>query len=230
MSEYVGVDWASKGWLTVSIDDGDWLVRMYPSLYSVWFSHRNAEVILVDIPIGLPESARRECDKQAKAFLPSERRSSVFWTPCRDAIQASTYEQAKEANIRCRDDSLSSQSWGLIPRIQEADHLLRSNSEARDTIRESHPEVCFDAFRQKLELNSKHNDQGIDDRLQCLDQIDDTVSEKYEHFVEKYIESQPRWARRIGSSNRNDILDAMVLALTAKLGADDLDTLPESPP
>ena len=219
MAPYVGVDWASSGWLAVAIGDGEWTARMHPSIHSVWFDHRGAESILVDMPIGLPESERRACDRGAKAFLGSDRARSVFWTPCRAAVERDTYDAAKRANRDARGDSLSTQAWGLIPRIREVDRFLRDTDGARESILESHPEVCFAAFAGG-DLPSKHDDDGLDARNELLEATDESAAGVYDDFVETHIESQPSWARRIGSSNRDDLLDAMVLALTAKLGSD----------
>lgn len=230
MGLYVGVDWASRGWLTVTVDGDGWAAKMHPSIHSVWFTHREADSILVDIPIGLPENRRRECDDKAKEFLSSGRARSVFWTPCREAVEADTYDEAKGANKDCRGDSLSSQAWGLTPRIQEVDRLLRDDDAARRKIRESHPEVCFKALRQGDQLGSKHGDSGIEERSTLLETVEDSMGGVYDDFVSHYIDEQPPWARRIGNSNRDDLLDAMVLAVTAKLGGGDYETLPSDPP
>lgn len=37
MATYVGVDWASRGWLAVTVDDSaEWTAEMHPSMHSVW--------------------------------------------------------------------------------------------------------------------------------------------------------------------------------------------------
>lgn len=230
MTTYIGVDWASRGWLAVATDGHDWSAKMHPSLHSVWFTYRDAETILVDIPIGLPDSERRECDRQAKEFVGTGRARSVFWTPCRAAAAANTYEQSKQANQECRGDSLSSQAWGLIPRIQEVDQLLRDHEEAQETIIESHPEVCFAAFHTGDSLPSKHDTAGIEERLATLEMVNDSIPEIYSRLEATHIKEPPSWARRIGASNRDDLVDAIALALTAELGADGFNTLPEDPP
>lgn len=226
MASYVGVDWASRGWLAVVVDGGEWTVRMHPSIHSVWFEYNTAESILIDIPIGLPEFQRRECDRGAKEFLGSGRARSIFWTPCRDAVEQNIYDDAKQANIDARDDSLSSQAWELIPRIQEVDRFLRDINEARTILLESHPEVCFKAFA-KGNLPSKHGNNGLDHRRKILEEVDECIKGVYDKFVEKYIDGQPSWARRIGNSNRDDLLDAMVLALAAKVGDNAFERIPD---
>ncbi|WP_435100305.1 DUF429 domain-containing protein [Halorubrum sp. N11] len=222
MAPSVGVDWASRGWLAVAIVGDEWTARMHPSIHSVWFEHRDAESILVDIPIGLPESERRECDRGAKEFLGPDRARSVFWTPCRDAVERDTYESAKRANQEARGDSLSTQAWGLIPRIREVDRFLRDTEDARGVVAESHPEVCFASFAGGS-LPSKHDDGGLDDRRAILEATAESAAGVYDGFVAEHIEGQPSWARRIGSSNRDDLLDAMVLALTADVGGGEFD-------
>ncbi|APW98378.1 hypothetical protein CHINAEXTREME_11530 [Halobiforma lacisalsi AJ5] len=230
MTSHVGVDWASRGWLAVGTDGQEWTARMHPSIHSVWFEHRDADAILVDVPIGLPADHRRTCDREAKDFLGPDRANSVFWTPCRAAVEATTYEQAKEANQMRRGDSLSSQAWGLIPRIQEVDRLLRDAETARQTILESHPDVCFTALSGGDPLSPKQSAAGETERIACLEEVDDAVRPAYDRFVSTYIEEQEPWARRIGASNRDDLLDAMVLALTATLADGEFETLPADPP
>ena len=51
------------------------------------------EVVAIDIPIGLSESGPRPADEAARAFV-GLRRSSVFPTPIREALQAPTYQEA----------------------------------------------------------------------------------------------------------------------------------------
>lgn len=149
----------------------------------------------------------------------------MFWTPCRDAVYEDTYAEAKEANLECRGDSLASQAWGLIPRIREVDTLLLDDPEAQEKVQESHPEVCFAAFAG-AELASKHLDDGLAARRDCLGIVEDGAADQYDEFVQTYIEDHPAWARRIGSSNEDDLLDAMILALTAKIGNSEYSRLP----
>ena len=60
----VGVDGCRAGWLAVKLSrPGDWECRIFPDMASLWSAYRRAALILVDIPIGLPEAANdRSCD------------------------------------------------------------------------------------------------------------------------------------------------------------------------
>jgi predicted RNase H-like nuclease len=94
MSRFVGVDWASGCWVVVATDRYNVEITTEPSILNVWYRHRQADSILVDIPIGLPETSPRACDERAKEFL-ANRRSSVFAVPCRDAVETRTCEFEK---------------------------------------------------------------------------------------------------------------------------------------
>jgi predicted RNase H-like nuclease len=221
----VGVDWASKGWLCVACartSDGAfvWQASMEPAFNTVLQSYSDASHVLVDIPIGLPETDRRVCDREAKACL-DERSSSVFWTPCRRAVYAGSYEAAATANEQSLGRGLSSQSWGLIPRIREVDMLLRWEADARNRVRESHPEVAFRMLNGDDAVTwSKQTETGRDERIDILDDAlsNTDVRSAYDEIEATYIDDPDPWQRRIGTSNRDDLVDAFGLAVTALLG------------
>ncbi|SFC52251.1 Protein of unknown function [Halobiforma haloterrestris] len=73
---------------------------MHPSIHSVWFEHRDADAILVDVPIGLPADHRRTCDREAKDLLGPDRANSVFWTPCREAVEATVCRAKRRDSFR----------------------------------------------------------------------------------------------------------------------------------
>jgi predicted RNase H-like nuclease len=230
----VGVDWASGRWVVVQYGD-EVSIQTAPSMLTVWADHSDADQILVDIPIGLPseetptgdlEDGRRQCDAAASDRLGPGRQSSVFGVPCREAVEADSYDEAAEENNAILGRGLSSQSWGIIPRIRETDVFLRTHPEAQDTVRESHPEVCYSALSSTTDIEaSKTADSGTDERVALLGEYD-------ERFVEAYKAARERaetetWKRRVSSSRLDDVLDAMVLALTA---AGETESIPSDPP
>src|SRR5438128_1739804 len=129
----LGVDAARGGWIAVVLEDGRFadaaLERRFPALLE-----RFAEAIVVgvDVPIGLPEpGARRRADLAARAVV-GARRSSIFFTPSRAAVEAPTYREA-----RAIAPSTSAQGWALRTAILDVDRV-------RDPrVREVHPEVSF---------------------------------------------------------------------------------------
>lgn len=229
MTIYVGLDWARKGWFGVVLkDNGEPDTDLFPSILSVWKNHRDAERILIDIPIGLSVNGKRACDGEAKERLKPHRQNSVFWTPVREAIYAKKLTDAKEINEEY-GFSISNQAWSIIPRIREVDELFDVFPEAIGTIRESHPEICFAALSEDGPMeHGKSTEEGLDERKEVLSGRDKSLESVYEEAVETFIEP-PSWARRLSKNAKDDVLDALVLAQTARMDEEELATLPEEP-
>lgn len=205
---YVGVDWASGLWVTVALGD-DVSITTYPSILNVWHDHKtSAEAMLVDIPIGLPESGTRACDRAAKSML-KDRSSTVFSVPGRDIVETDNYCDAREAN----NDSLGSQSWWLFPRIREVDVFLQEVNGAINRIYESHPEVCFAALAGEP-IQSKNSEAGVDDRVARLKALDENLHVEIREFVDERRDDAA-WHHHISKGRIDDVVDAAVLAGTA---------------
>ena len=129
----VGVDGARGGWIAVALEDGRFadavFERRFPSLLE---RLPEAVVFGVDVPIGLPKAgARRRADLDARALV-GPRRSSVFFTPSRAALECPTYSAA-----RAVAPDTSAQAWALRTAILDVDRV-------RDPrVHEVHPEVSF---------------------------------------------------------------------------------------
>lgn len=221
MGSHVGVDWASGSWVVVEATTETTNVSTEPSLLNVWHEYRErANEILVDIPVHLESEGDRECDQEAKDFLGS-RGSTVFWTPNSDAVTAGDYDMAVAKNTR----GLGSHSWGLIPRIQEVNTLLNEFDTAHKTLYESHPEVCFKAYHGD-NLPSKKSDAGFEVRKKCLIK---NGGESFQPVIELADERQAnsQWHHRIQSGRVDDVLDAAIIALTARESAGSYSTLPK---
>lgn len=226
MSTYVGVDWAAKGWFVAAVGTDDrWLCDLHPSIWSVWHAYRDAALILVDIPIGLPDpdGARRRCDEQAKALLGS-RHPSVFYAPVRPAVYEHSLPAAKAINERA-GYSIQNQAWSIVPRIREVDEFLDARPGARDRYRETHPEVCFQALNGAPLRESPQTDAGIDERRRILWEAAPDTVEPYRDAVETF--TLPRYAPMV--TDPSHILDAFVTAVSARR-EDDLAILPPAPP
>lgn len=217
MSQYIGVDWASNGWFAVCLsDDGDSEMAFYPTIFNLWNHHRDADRILIDIPIGLRSGGKRACDVEAKQRLGGRRGNSVFYTPIREAVEAQTITDAKRAQDSL-DFSVQNQAWGIVPRIQEVDEFLMMFSEelVNTEIRETHPELCFTALNGGEPMtHDKQTETGRDERLAVLSGFLVDAHGLYHEAVETFTE--PDWAPVVGKSGRDDIIDAMVATLTAR--------------
>jgi predicted RNase H-like nuclease len=227
MAKYVGLDWASRGWFGVVLtDSGDWETDLFPTIWSVWKYHSDAARILVDVPIGLPSDGKRACDVRAKEKL-SRRQGSVFYTPVRKAVYRQNLETAKETNEAEAGFSIQNQAWGIVPRIREVDEFLDMYPSARDRLAETHPEVCFYALNGRNALEeSKRTEAGIRRREALLADAHPGATAVYEASIEQY--TTPSYAPTV--SGADDVLDALVAAVTAHRSPDNCLTLPEAPP
>jgi predicted RNase H-like nuclease len=225
MGPSIGVDWASGCWVVVAINDAESVeITTEPAFLNVWHHYRDADTILVDVPIGLSKTPSRECDEAAQDFL-RDRRSSVFDIPCRRAVETRDYCKARERN----GGSLGSQSWWLLPQIREVDIFLKEKEEAEESIYESHPEVCYEQFARQKDLEpvgSKQETDGIEARLEVLRAVDETFEGQIRASLDEYQEKD-EWYQRIRSSRFDDILDAAVLALTGKKSSEEFAVFPE---
>lgn len=208
VSLYVGVDGCPGGWFAVGYDpesNAPVAHDLQESFAAVVEAHADAERLLVDMPIGLPESGRRRCDEAARQRLGS-RASTVFFAPCRAVLEATDHTEASALNREHTGYGLSIQAWNLVPRIREVDEQLRVNPSLRSWIAESHPELCFAALDGGPVAASKSTSEGRSARLDALRSAVPTVDEMYESCLDTYYRTDVQ---------RDDVLDAAVLAIAA---------------
>jgi predicted RNase H-like nuclease len=206
--KFIGADGCRKGWIAAITDvRSSWKIDVFESMRSLWAQHKNASLILVDIPIGLPFLKTRRCDVEARRLLGPKRSSSVFPAPSRAAAYAASFGAAQGANRKILGGGLSLQTWWICRKICDVDGLLTNNGKARKIIRESHPEICFWALAGGRSMeHPKKTNEGMAERLDLVQGIDRECGKVYEEALEKYKRKDVA---------RDDILDAIVLALTA---------------
>ena len=218
---FVGADVSKGRWLAVKLsEDPSWEIHLFGTISEIWDSYYAAKLILIDVPIGLREigSEERLCDKEARRLLGWPRRSSVFRVPCRAALEASNYDNAKRINMDKTGKSLSKQSWGIMPKIRDVDRFHNDNVTARIRIREIHPEICLWALncRRPMKFNKKKC-EGFLERMRVLRQVHEQADEIVRSAIEKYK----------GRIACDDAVDALAAAVTALLGRGRLLTIPE---
>ena len=219
---FIGVDGCKKGWFAVALNSNqNWTIDVYKTFDALWKAVQPFSMMLIDIPIGLPHADRRICDVQARKLL-ARRGSSVFAVPCREALQAKNYRQACRINKRILGVKLSIQTWNICSKIKEIDIRLQVTREAQPKIRESHPELCFWSLAGKhIMAHSKKTPQGFAERFSILKKIqpqsDSIVKQALNQFRRKDLA-------------RDDILDGLVLAVSARLAAGKPQTVPMKPP
>ena len=221
---YVGVDWSSGSWLTVAFDTSGFdHAAVFEEVGELWQRYEEtAERILIDVPIGLIEdgSEGRECDSLARSVL-GPRSASVFTPPVREATRKRRYPAAKRVNERKADTSLSKQAFAISDSIAAVDDLMRNVPEARATFSESHPEVCFRAFAGEPLKHSKKTAGGYAERMRTLASYDTDAPPVVQAAAEA------TGGEKVAV---DDVLDAVVLAYTARPGPGTLRSLPSEPP
>ena len=156
-----GADGCKRGWFRASRETktGELRFDVFGSASDLLRAAPSPRVLGLDIPIGLPEKGVRACDLEARALL-GARKSSVFPAPIRAALRAATREDASRITAERDGRRVSTQAWGLYPKILAVDSLLVTSGEARARIREVHPEVCFWAWNEGESMRAAKKTQA----------------------------------------------------------------------
>ena len=165
MTQIAGVDGCPKGWIAIVLDEGRFARAEFASTFAELLSYlADAQVIAVDIPIGLPDgSERRAADVKARRLL-GPRGSSVFATPPRVVLEAPSYAKANALSKERFGRGISTQSYALRKKIFEVDACAAND----DRIFEVHPEVCFTEMNGEPLTHSKKSWHGQATRLRLL--------------------------------------------------------------
>ncbi|MGQ7296620.1 DUF429 domain-containing protein [Quadrisphaera sp. KR29] len=101
------------------------------------------DVVGLDIPIGLVGSGHRAADLAARELL-GARRSSVFLTPVRAALEAPSHADAVAISRAVTGSGVSVQAHGLRAKVLEVDAWVRDPAvTAALRVVEVHPEMAF---------------------------------------------------------------------------------------
>jgi len=206
----VGIDGCRAGWMAVSLTvDGLWEMKVYETIGACWEELSEADLLLIDMPIGLPSATMpvKLCDVEARKLLSPTRTSSVFPTPIRDLLAVWEYAEANALSKELTSRGLSKQTWNLMHKIRGLDLLLQSDKTARLKLRESHPELCFTILNEGVPMKyNKKMQAGYEQRLQLLTELcpeaDRIVNQTLTRYQRKAVV-------------RDDIVDALVLAISA---------------
>jgi predicted RNase H-like nuclease len=222
---FCGVDGCHSGWVVVQLDDHhkwDTAIVTDNEALAAWVV--KSKLTLIDIPIGLPDSAgsQRVCDQLARRALGMPRAASVFPVPSRSAVYAQSYQDACILNHQRLGKKLSKQSWNIAVKIKMIDQLVRTHNSRLRKLRESHPEICFWALDHKTPMRfNKKKSAGREERMALLMGYMPQAKKIVDRAMEKY----PR-----KDLAADDIVDAIVLAVTAKLVGQNFATFPVNPP
>lgn len=219
-STFIGVDGCRGGWLAAVQRGAELSLEVHATFIGLLAAHPDAVRVGVDMPIGLPHAGYpvRECERAARKLL-GRRASSVFSPPCRAAANAANYDEARQRNQQELGPSLSVQAWNICPKIAEVDRALVASPLWAPKIFEVHPEVCFAALAGGQPMaHRKATPEGKQERLALL-------SRWVPNAAELRASALSRFKRSV--VQEDDILDALVVLLTARADAAELRYLPE---
>jgi predicted RNase H-like nuclease len=187
----VGADGCPGGWIAVAMrGEGKPAAKVLATFAEIVDAFPQDATIAVDMPIGLPDFTRhggRGPEALVRPLL-GQRQSSVFSIPSRAAVYAETapfttveewhaaHRRASEIARRTSDPprGVSIQAFGIFPKIREIDELLRTRSDLRNRIFESHPEVAFMRLNGGVpmqlpkKINGTVNRDGMEERRMLL--------------------------------------------------------------
>lgn len=202
-----GVDGCPSGWIAAirSVASGEMSVAIADSFGALLDGPlASSLMVVVDMPIGLPEAPGRACERETRARI-GLRRSSVFSAPLRGMLAFTAYEDAN-AYGKERGAGLSKQAWNITPKIRALDALMTPQMQIR--VAEGHPELAFTRLGGTPCAHPKRAIEGTHERLRRLTE----AGIEARRVLRDTRKAHP--SRSIFADD--DLLDACALALTAE--------------
>jgi len=243
----VGVDATPDGWVAVRMRDHEYRrldhyaddAATESAFRDLWADHADADVVLVDVPIGLPDDvAARAPEREARARL-GPRSRSVFNVPIRPILHVDAYADANalQQDREQAGRGLMKQTHNIVPRIREVDELLGTTDvdATQDVVREAHPELCFWALNDERPMAYSKTGQpaaahwervGVLASVHANDSLHDDEDAFHDALATAGTELLGWDAPALSN---DDLLDAFALAVTASESTGELQTLPDEP-
>lgn len=218
-----GLDGCKAGWILISFDEGNEKYEILRDREALKEAFESYDRLFIDMPIGLEDQEyTREADLLLRKKLGGEYASSVFSPPIRPALTAPSYVEANMISHEYTEKKLTLQSWNITPKIQMVDELLRADESLKDKVLESHPELLFQTLNGGMIYQKKNLKKGIKHRLELIKSREPIGEDFFRDIKEEF---------RRNEVEEDDIVDAMVLAYSAKISEEKgIKTLPEEVP
>ena len=212
MGSVLRVDGWKSGWVGALLDGTGICFEYREALEELVTASPQAEAVVVDVPIGMPEQGRRVADVEAKRFV-GGLHSAVFMVPPEAVLRAPDYQQALALSKERFGFGISAQAFSLRHKIFEADEVARADSR----VFEGHPEVSFTALNRDDPLDyTKRTWNGQQRRRNLL--------------VKAGIRIGSRLPEPVARAPADDVLDAAVMAWTARrIVQGEAESLPDPP-
>ncbi|MGE2726772.1 DUF429 domain-containing protein [Mycolicibacterium pulveris] len=212
MTTVLGIDACRGGWVGVQLRDGGFAGAHFAArLDDLAARVADADVIAVDIPLGLVPSGERVADRAARAML-GRRGASVYITPPRPVFDEPDYDSAKHRCKTLTGWMLSRQAWGLRAKVLEANRLYDTGA----ALYEVHPELSFQHLGLRYEDGAKKSWRGQRARLRVLTEAGVVLPEDL--------------GAAVATVPADDVLDAAAAAWSAdRIARGDAVCLPDPP-
>ena len=172
----VGITHNGKAWQAAVLSGADCKFENADTLWQLCNQYKDADAVLIDLPIGLPENREDEALRPEGELRKRMYGASVSAVPCRQAVYADSDNAAREENIRVLGRTISPQQMAQRHLLREIDELFANHTEWKHVLRESRAQVLGEGrrlilqqYQQQLNQGSnKHHDkQHLEDAL-CL--------------------------------------------------------------
>ena len=204
---YIGLDGCRYGWVCCQIQDEKISFVLLKHISDI--TRLNSTLIFVDIPIGLGDiKVKRTIDIELRKLLSKSRKSSVFTPPIMEVLDVENYKIGNEISKKISGKGISIQSWNISKKIKEVNDFKLSKESNEMNLFESHPELCFESLNKNPLVHSKKTHEGVLERLAIINKYILLSPNKVDDFYRKFKSNMLK---------KDDIVDAAVLALSAKL-------------
>ncbi|MBU6145859.1 MAG: DUF429 domain-containing protein [Paenibacillaceae bacterium] len=196
-------------------------VGRYKTIEDICTRYADADAVLIDIPIGLPETAQEASDRPERLLRSAlgKKARSVFPVPFRQQVYALSRATAWELN-RLLHAKQTPMSMAICPAIRQVDAWLQRNPEWKNRLCESHPEYVFLLLHDHVPLlHQKNTPEGVSERISILRTYVANVEEVVQAYCTTYR-----------TTKNDDVLDALCLAVIGQEGLHHgFVTIPEVP-
>lgn len=165
----VGITANGGRWQAALLFDAGCSFQAADSLWELCSAYQDADAVLIDLPVGLPESVEDE-KLRPEYVLRKQFQIHAAAVPCRQAVYATDEQLAREENIRVLGRTLSPQQLAMRQQLRELDELLAAHNEWKNVLRQSHPQLLGASRRLILQQYGSQLPQGNEKRC-CEDAL-----------------------------------------------------------
>lgn len=220
---YVGLVARESGWLAVAYtNDGFDHADVFDGIGPLWTRYEEAaELIAVDVPIGLESTSSPRPNEQFARRLLNDGATPVVSAPVRDAVRKHRYRTAARVHERKAGTDLSRLAFQRAPFMSAVDEFLAAIEDARSIFVEAHPGLCYLAFDGDPMTEPDDAAAGYAERMRTLAEFDRDAPPTVQAVAAETT------GRRMPIPA---VLDAVALGLTVRPGPGSVRTLPSNPP